>query len=81
MIDKQYGKLSLVCDNCGEGEKGFESHSGLMSYIKDEGWKIKRIDNEWGHKNGQIELIRRILNISEGVSHKPEQALKGGAAK
>lgn len=49
MIDKQYGKLSLVCDNCGEGEKGFESHSGLMSYIKDEGWKIKRIDNEWGH--------------------------------
>lgn len=31
----------------------------------------------WGHKNGQIELIRRILNISEGVSHKPEQALKG----
>lgn len=33
----------------------------------------------WGHKNGQIELIRRILNISEGVSHKPEQVVKDGA--
>ena len=32
-----------------------------------------------GHKNGQIELIRKILNISEGVNHEPEQALKGGA--
>lgn len=46
-----------------------------------EGDRVENYTNgyRWGHKNGQIELIRRILNISEGVSHKPEKTLKGGA--
>ena len=46
-----------------------------------EGDKVENYTNgyRWGHKNGQIELIRKILNISDGVSCEPEQALKGGA--
>ena len=34
-----------------------------------------------GHKNGQIELIRRILNISEGENCDAEQALLKGVKK
>lgn len=54
-------------------------YNELTSVCEGDGVENYTNGYRWGHKNGQIELIRRILNISEGVSHKPEQALKGGA--
>lgn len=54
-------------------------YNELTSVCEGDGVENYTNGYRWGHKNGQIELIRKILNISEGVNHEPEQALKGGA--
>lgn len=56
-------------------------YNELTSVCEGEGVENYTNGYRRGHKNGQIELIRKILNISDGVSHEPEQALKGGASK
>lgn len=40
MIDKQYGKFMLVCDNCGQLLAGYETHVHAVKALKDLGWEI-----------------------------------------
>lgn len=49
MIDKQYGKLSLVCDNCGDGKEGFNNISEILEFVAEEGWATRNANGTWEH--------------------------------
>lgn len=49
MIDTIHKKKALICDNCGDGAEKFESWQDLQDYIRENGWKAKRVDGEWVH--------------------------------
>ena len=56
MIEREGGKLLFVCDECNEafeskendgyGQVGFNITWGAA---KDEGWRARKIDNDWVH--------------------------------
>lgn len=51
MIDRQGGKIVIECDSCNEtidGERGQE-FTELWSSAKRDGWKTRKIGNEWVH--------------------------------
>lgn len=50
-IEKQYGEIVAVCDDCGAESSGFwndEFHL-LISHIKAYGWVIKKDGSDWLH--------------------------------
>jgi len=49
MIDKQYGRLSIICDNCGDGKEGFKTFDDVQEYIKDNDWKQTNRNGIWEH--------------------------------
>ena len=53
MIDKEYGKYYINCDLCGLLYiPGFMDLEDAVKYAKDEGWKFKRVGDEWEHYCG-----------------------------
>lgn len=51
MIDRQFGKLIISCDSCDEtfeSEKD-ESFDEVWAGAKREGWRTRKIVNEWLH--------------------------------
>jgi len=52
MIERSYGKISLICDKCESEEtkpQDSEDFDILISDAKDAGWKIVREGGEWMH--------------------------------
>ncbi len=51
MIDRQHGNLVFECDGCEEVcETGTDEFSYAVSYIKREGWLIRKVGEEWTHE-------------------------------
>lgn len=51
MIERQYGHVIIVCDDCGEtfmGGKG-EPFEVVWADAKDEGWTVTKDGDEWVH--------------------------------
>lgn len=51
MLDRQHSRIVIECDSCDateESEKG-EQFEPFWSRLKNEGWKAKRIGNDWVH--------------------------------
>ena len=51
MIDRQHGKVIIECDSCPEtfeGEKGDE-FDAVWGAAKREGWRTRKIADEWLH--------------------------------
>lgn len=50
MIERQYGKVILVCDECGDNSEEFDDFGKMMREAKMLGWAIIKDDNdEWTH--------------------------------
>lgn len=49
MIDRQYNKISIVCDCCGE------DFNDVWGAAKAQGWYARKIDGEWLHGCGPPE--------------------------
>lgn len=50
MIDRQYGKIVFECDSCPEVlDTGTDDFSDACLMAKAEGWKTRKIANEWLH--------------------------------
>lgn len=50
-LDKQYGKLALYCDECGETlekVKG-QSFDAFIEEAKEKGWHFKKVGSDWIH--------------------------------
>lgn len=50
-LDKEYGKIKLVCDYCGETHE-FDTFQDAMDFMETEGWAKHRIGIDWSHKCG-----------------------------
>jgi len=50
MIENIYDKTKkqVTCDNCGEGFEA-DSWTNAQAEMKQQGWKTKRVDDEWVH--------------------------------
>lgn len=51
MIDRQHGGIVIECDTCGEtheGERG-EEWSSVWPAAQRDGWKSRKIGDEWVH--------------------------------
>lgn len=44
-----YDSFDVECDNCGEKLDLSMSWSEIITYIKNEGWRIKKVDKYWEH--------------------------------
>lgn len=65
MIANEYGKFTLVCDNCGEEIKGFETWDDALDYIEEEGWEVSR---------GQsLDLVDGLIDICPNCSERKEK--------
>jgi hypothetical protein len=54
-IDRQYGFLIISCDDCEHtfmGNKA-DDFDAVWSAARDEGWKARKVVNEWMHFCGQ----------------------------
>lgn len=50
MIDRQYGKLIFECDSCSETfEADTDGFAEAWAEAKRDGWKTRKIANEWLH--------------------------------
>lgn len=50
MIDWQHDKLIFVCDSCDETfEADTDDFAEALAEAKREGWRSRKIDNEWLH--------------------------------
>jgi hypothetical protein len=51
MIKQVNGEYVAECSGCGAEEYGgcIESFREFVSWLKDEGWKIKKDEDEWLH--------------------------------
>lgn len=53
MIEKQYGKIMLVCDTCGEGSNDYmdDEFNEMILDAKHDGWLIihDEPEGEWEH--------------------------------
>lgn len=57
MIDRQHGKLVFECDCCAETFEGESSElAEVWSAAKRDGWKSKKIGEEWVHACGKCKL-------------------------
>lgn len=55
MIDRQGGRVVIECDSCDEvfeGDKGDE-FAVVWKAAKDDGWRTKKIGNDWVHGCGK----------------------------
>lgn len=56
MIERQYGKISLICDTCGDyfgDDYTSDEFRDLLNDAKSDGWRTFRNDHEeWEHKCG-----------------------------
>ncbi|MFI5113527.1 MAG: hypothetical protein ACHP7J_00180 [Terriglobales bacterium] len=51
MLKKHKGELAVECDECGtEAFGGTADFQQFIQDIKDQGWKIRKVDDEWVHK-------------------------------
>lgn len=51
MIDRQFNRITIQCDSCDDvfvGDSG-EEWDDVWSAAKREGWKSKKIGDEWVH--------------------------------
>lgn len=58
MIDRQGGRILIECDSCSEvfdGENG-EEFSEVWRHAKEEGWRTKKIGEEWVHGCGKCRV-------------------------
>lgn len=52
MIEKAYGKETLVCDDCGDTlNREFEpgAFMEMIAYAKGQGWTVRKVDHEYDH--------------------------------
>jgi hypothetical protein len=58
MIDRQHGRILIECDSCPEvyeGEPG-EEFTAIWAAAKREGWRTKKIGEEWVHGCGKCKV-------------------------
>jgi len=58
MIDRQNGKILIECDSCDEvfeGDEG-EEFAVVWNAAKREGWRTKKIGEEWVHGCGKCRV-------------------------
>lgn len=48
MINKEYGKFKLVCDNC-DKEEAFDTFTDAIDYAREEGWKTVKVTSDFEH--------------------------------
>lgn len=49
--DLKDGDYQVSCDYCSyDAEASADDWADLIAGLKDEGWKIRKMDNEWKHK-------------------------------
>ena len=50
MIDRQHGHIVIECDSCDEVfDSGTDDFAEAWSAAKRDGWKTRKIANEWLH--------------------------------
>ena len=90
--NREYGNFNAVSEdvideqptiNAVVSPKGLDlkkKYNELISICGGDGIENYTNGYKWGHKNGQIELLEQILQISDGTKEAAENALKGGAS-
>lgn len=50
-IERQGDIVSIICDTCGEEYRGAprEEFSDVWALAKRDGWRVRKIANEWMH--------------------------------
>lgn len=52
-MDKQHGKYIFICDTCDDTlETNEDDFHAAVAVSKREGWKAKRIGDQWSHSCG-----------------------------
>lgn len=51
MIERAYGKIELLCDDCGDGNGVYDNDDfiEMMRDSKNAGWKTTKEGDEWVH--------------------------------
>ena len=77
MIEQIYGELYVTCDCCGRELDGiFDDFDEALTSMKANGWKYRKIDDDWYHYCPECapEMIRPGASEFSGLNHGKRKA-------